>query len=234
MAGNQIFDGKLLGARDVASSDDAEIEVVDPLLITIDFSRQCSDTAVTVGGEGKAGCADGGEAKEYAGDTHKTVELSGIDVDVDLSDGGSANPEPTISTSDNIVYTLSISNPPVGDYTVSFKATDDAGNVSLTGAALAETISSEFVVKAAVPTELSLSPGWNLISLPFQPSNPGINSVLPSTHPASLVMSFENAYRAVGGFPARRRDRHVRRATCGRWSRPPRTSSSRTALIPSS
>ena len=47
-------------------------------------------------------------------------------------------------------------------------------------------------MKAAVPTELSLQPGWNLISLPFNPSNPGINSVLPSTHPASLVMSFNN------------------------------------------
>ena len=70
---------------------------------------------------------------------------------------------------------------------------DDAGNVSLTGAALAETISSKFMVKAAVPTELQLSPGWNLISLPFQPSNPGINSILPSTHPASLVMSYDNA-----------------------------------------
>ena len=114
-------------------------------------------------------------------------------VDVDLADGGGAEPEFTISSSDNIIYTLSIRNPPVGDYTVSLKATDEAGNVSLSaGTAIADTIESEFVVKAAVPTELSLSPGWNLISLPFNPSNPGINSVLPSTHPASLVMSFQN------------------------------------------
>ena len=142
----------------------------------------------------REGCVDGGEAKEYYGDTHKTIELSGLDVDVDLADGSGASPEFTMSSSDNIVYTLSISNPPVGDYTVSFKAADEAGNVSLTsGAAIAETIESEFVVKAAVPTELQLSPGWNLISLPFQPSNPGINSVLPATHPASLVMSYDNA-----------------------------------------
>ena len=189
VAGNKIFDGKLLDATG-ETTDDAEIEVVDPLLITIDFGRECADDRV--GGE--PGCDDGGEAKEYSGDTHKTVTLSGVDVDVDLADGNSASPEPIISSSDNVVYTLSISNPPVGIYTISFRAEDEAGNVSLTsGAAIAETLESEFTVKAAVPTELSLSPGWNLISLPFQPSNPGINSVLPSGHPASLVMSYDNA-----------------------------------------
>jgi hypothetical protein len=190
VAGNKLFDGKMLDAKGAVSADDAEIEVVDPLLITIDFSRECAEELID-GAED--GCQDGGEAKEYSGDTHKTIELSGVDVDVDLADGNSASPDPTISTSDNIVYTLSIRNPPVGDYTISFRAADEAGNVSLTsGAAIAETLESEFTVKAAVPTELSLNPGWNLISLPFQPANPGINSVLPSTHPASLVMSFDN------------------------------------------
>ena len=38
---------------------------MDPLLITIDFSRECH-TSID-------GCEDGGEAKEYYGDTHKTV-----------------------------------------------------------------------------------------------------------------------------------------------------------------
>ena len=61
------------------------------------------------------------------------------------------------------------------------------------GNTAADTIDSEFTVKAAVPTELQLNPGWNLISLPFQPANPGLNSILPSTHPASLVMSYDNA-----------------------------------------
>ncbi len=190
VAGSKIFDGELLDSTGAATGDDAEIEVVDPLLITIDFGRECADDRVNNG----PGCDGGGEAKEYAGDTHKTIELSGVDVDVDLADGNSASPDPTISTSDNIVYTLSIRNPPVGDYTISFRAADEAGNVSLTsGAAIAETLESEFTVKAAVPTELALTTGWNLISLPFQPANPGINSVLPPDHPATLVMSYDNA-----------------------------------------
>ena len=192
VAGNEIFDGKMIDSKgEVIDDEDAEIEAVDPLLITIDFSRECDGDLF---GEGDGGCKDGGEAKEYAGDSHKTIELSGLDIDVDLADGNSASPVFNTSSSDNITYTLSISNPPVGDYTISFRAADEAGNVSLNpGAAIADTIESEFVVKAAVPTELQLSPGWNLISLPFQPSNPGINSILPATHPASLVMSYDNA-----------------------------------------
>ena len=186
VAGNEIFDEEMLNTKDLKSGDEAEIEAVDPLLITIDFSRQCHTNI--------DGCAEGGEAKEYSGDTHKTVELSGVGVDVDLADGSSAEPEFTISSSDDIKFTISVRNPPVGVYTVSLKATDEAGNVSKSaGTAIADTIESVFTVKAAVPTELALDPGWNLISLPFQPSNPGINSILPATHPASLVMSFDNA-----------------------------------------
>ena len=196
VAGKDVFAEKLLDNKGLTTADDAEIEAVDPLLITIDFSRECGANAVKSNGDttGAEGCADGGEEEEYHGDTHKTVTLTGLAVDVGLADGTSTAPDFTQSSSDNITYTLSIRNPPVGDYTVSFKAADEAGNVSLTsGAAIAETIESDFVVKAAVPTELALDPGWNLISLPFQPSNPGINSVLPSTHPASLVMSYDNA-----------------------------------------
>ncbi len=43
VAGNKIFDGKMLDAKGAVSGDDAEIEAVDPLLITIDFSRECGD-----------------------------------------------------------------------------------------------------------------------------------------------------------------------------------------------
>ncbi len=38
---------------------------------------------------------------------------------------------------------------------------------------------------------ISLLPGWNLISLPFQPPNPAINAVLPLAHPALIVMTWD-------------------------------------------
>ncbi|MDE2803126.1 MAG: hypothetical protein OXK21_09615, partial [Chloroflexota bacterium] len=42
------------------------------------------------------------------------------------------------------------------------------------------------------PVNVELAPGWNLISLPFQPGNPAINSVIPANHPADIVMTFDN------------------------------------------
>ena len=56
-----------------------------------------------------------------------------------------------------------------------------------------ENLVSTWTVIAAKPVDIDLKPGWNLISLPFQPANPAINSVIPATHPAEIVMTFDNA-----------------------------------------
>ena len=58
-------------------------------------------------------------------------------------------------------------------------------------------------VIAASPVDIDLQPGWNLISLPFQPANPAINSVIPNDHPIGLVMTF---YGAEGVWLFSRRD----------------------------
>jgi hypothetical protein len=41
--------------------------------------------------------------------------------------------------------------------------------------------------------QITINPGWNLISLPFQPGNPAINSVIPANHSADVVMTYDNA-----------------------------------------
>ena len=68
------------------------------------------------------------------------------------------------------------------------KGEDSAGNASGTSG---HTIT--WSVGAAKPVKIGLEPGWNLVSLPFQPANPAINSVIPSDHPIGLVMTFDNA-----------------------------------------
>ena len=99
---------------------------------------------------------DGGEAKEYSGDTHKTVELSDVGVDVDLDDGHEREPEftraaPTTSSTRSPYATRRSATTRCRS-----RPTDEAGNVSKSaGTAIADTIESEFTVKAAVPTELS-------------------------------------------------------------------------------
>ena len=47
-----------------------------------------------------------------------------------------------------------------------------------------------------ISVRIDLKPGWNLISLPFQPPNPSINSVIPSNHPIDVVMTYDNATQA--------------------------------------
>ena len=103
------------------TSKDAEIEVVNPLLITVAFNRQCDSS----------GCAAGGERTEYSGDTHRTVELTASEIKVTLSDGTSQTLSPSVSSTDNIVYTVAVANPPTGDYTLTLNGRDEAGNVSI-------------------------------------------------------------------------------------------------------
>lgn len=39
---------------------------------------------------------------------------------------------------------------------------------------------------------IGLTPGWNLVSLPFQPPNPAINAVINASHPADIVMTHDS------------------------------------------
>jgi hypothetical protein len=73
----------------------------------------------------------------------------------------------------------------VGTYTVKVNGTDDVGNKLATDASYAIT------VKARASYKVALNPGFNLISLPGDPTDPAIDSVLPSTHPATTVLSYQ-------------------------------------------
>ena len=210
VAGKDIFEERLLRSDGEKSGDEAEIEVVVPLLITVAFDRECdsfsSGTGLPLAGD--TGCRDGGEEEEYSGDTHRTVEILSSGIEVVLEDGTILNlregADYNLSSSDNIVYTMSLLNPPIGKYTVVVTAKDEAKRVSRTiDSTIPELLESEFVIIPSLPVELEMKPGWNLISLPFQPINPSINSVLPPDHAASLVMSYDNA---TGLWSVSRRD----------------------------
>ena len=51
----------------------------------------------------------------------------------------------------------------------------------------------EQITLPAVP--IALAPGWNLISLPFQPYAPAIDVIAPLGHPADIVMTFDSAQK---------------------------------------
>ncbi len=151
--------------------DDSDVEAVDPMIVTVDFK---------------------GEAGEYPGDSYRTVELTSASLKITFADGSSESKTfdltTEVSSPDSIKYTIPLLNPKVGRYTLTVKGTDSAGNASSTAGH-----SATWEVISPKPVKIDLKPGWNLISLPFQPANPAINSVIPANHPADIVMTFDNA-----------------------------------------
>ena len=157
-----------------ASSGDApDVEAVDPMIVTVDWSD---------------------ESGEYDGDSYRTVTLTSAVLKVSFSDGSSETTTfdltTEVSSADWIKYTIPILNPKVGEYTLTVKGEDTAGNASGDAGH-----SASWNVIAAKPVNIGLEPGWNLVSLPFQPGNPAINSVIGASHPADIVMTYDNATR---------------------------------------
>jgi len=165
------------------------LEQVDPIIVTVDFTKSCTTGAV---------CTAAGEDAEYVGDSYKTVELTSAVLKVTFSDATSETTTfdlaSQVSSPDNKKFTIPLLAPKVGTYKLTIKAKDSAGNVTLTSPSLttAQSLVYEWKVTAAAKTSVALSPGWNLISLPFAPANPTINSVIDAANPADLVMSYDN------------------------------------------
>ena len=106
---------------------------------------------------------------EYAGDNYTTVTLNsatlkGPDGTVDVTDD--------MTTTDNkSFYYKPATALALGEYTFTVVATDTAGNKS-------SEQSAKWTLKARAKTEISMTPGWNLISLPGEPADNAINTVL--------------------------------------------------------
>jgi predicted oxidoreductase (fatty acid repression mutant protein) len=199
VAGNRIIDGsfqKSNGEADVL----ARIQTVDPLLVTVDFGRQCGRGA-DPDNSGVTKCFSGpgnsGEKEEYLGDTHETVELTRISAEVTLSNGDKKSLPVTLAGSDGVRFSLSLPGSDLGEYVVKVRARDEAGNVSKSPhSTVAQTMEARFTIVKAEPFEISLSPGWNLISLPFTPTDVRLNQVIPPGHPISLVLGYDPAREA--------------------------------------
>jgi hypothetical protein len=191
----EVTSGSITTGTISTSNAGPSIESVDPMIVTVDFNRRCVTAVCTLSAASDAL----GESKEYARDSYKTVtvtsaklkytDASGVatTTTIDLATG--------MSSPDNKRFTIPVLSPKVGKYELQIQAADMAGNNNLDAstAAAAQTLKWSWQVTAALPVKLALSPGWNLISLPFQPASPAINSVINATHPADIVMTFDNA-----------------------------------------
>ena len=116
------------------------------------------------------------ETDEYTNDSHSKIQIT-----ESLIDGISM----TIQTHNNKLFTIS---PPkngweLGRHEVKVMVQDDAGNTDF--------FETDFNVSSEPLFTINLKPGFNLISLPANPSNPDINSVVPPGHPVTLIMTYD-------------------------------------------
>ena len=116
---------------------------------------------------GSAGAADF--------DLHNTVTITSATLDaVDIT--------PLASTDDK-KFLYKASDLAEGDHTVKVKAKDVAGNEKEFTGTIKVTARSDF--------SLPLNPGWNLVSLPGEPANAAIDTVIPPTHPVITVVTYD-------------------------------------------
>ena len=180
---NELNDGDMptvnVGPKVAATGTETapKVEQVDPLTVTVSFAA---------------------EGKEYLRDSYRSVDLLSAKLKVDFADGTSETTNFNLTTDvrsqDNVQFTIALVNPLVGSYTLTVTAQDEAGNNRSDGSGTtAENLVSKWEVIPAKPVDIELEPGWNLISLPFHPGSPAINSVIPDSHPADIVMTYDNA-----------------------------------------
>ena len=122
----------------------------------------------------------GGEKSEYSVGTFKDsharvtvteIMLNGVSAMADLNRVASTE------------FSLVTHDLTVGEYTVEYTAEDDAGNEYED--------KFEFEVKERQPYEISVQPGWNLISLPATPLEPGIADVFSNNPYIDPVLGYQ-------------------------------------------
>ena len=109
-------------------------------------------------------------------DSHNKVTLTSITLDaVDVSGD-------VLRVNDG-KFLLSAQNLTLAEHELKITGADDAGNT--------RDVSQKFTVKERAAFSLTLSPGWNLVSLPAEPKTPAINDAISLTSTASIVLTYD-------------------------------------------
>jgi hypothetical protein len=136
---------------------------------------------------------------EYADDTYTTVTIT--KASLKSPSGVTTDISGDLTTADNkrFIYAPT-ADMELGQWTVTAQVTDTAGNKST------ET-TNKFTVKARSKFTLGLKAGWNLISLPNNPSDTAIDTVIGTANGVSTVYAYEGGAWKVA----------VREKTAGAW-----------------
>ena len=167
-------------------ADEGDVEEASPLFITFNYVAEGREYGLgNIDTDNVDGCEGLGVVtpttnpleidcdQDAHGDVTVTVvTLDGVDV---LA---------TLDTQDDVTFDVALAGVAVGDHTIVITATDDGGN--------SDTFTRDFTVVARNDYSVNMNLGWNLVSLPADPVDTSIDSVLPSTHPATEVLTFQN------------------------------------------
>ena len=123
------------------------------------------------------------ETGEYTGDSHTAVDLTSAVLDADADGERDLLAELVASVRNGNEWSMGIADVALGDHTLTYSASDDAGNTfdgTLT-----------FTVTEPDPFVIDLTTGMNLISLPGDPDNTSINAVFGDVPQVNLVFTRE-------------------------------------------
>jgi len=148
--------------------------------ITVDFAAGGTD-------EGDEYTGTGASSASTKYDTNDTVTITSAT----LKSGTATAVDITLSTTDNKTFFYPASGLSVDDHVVTVEATDIAGNK------LAAT-SGTITVTERKPFAMALNPGWNMVSIPGEPADSDINTVIPAAHPADTVLTYDPS--VAGGW----------------------------------
>ena len=128
---------------------------------------------------GTATSVDIGDGDSLRTDSHSGVTLSALAINgVDrLADAVRVDPWK---------YVLAVTGFEVGEYTITYAATDDIGNE-----VDEDDAEFDFEVLDRQPYEIEINPGWNLISFPGDPFNPAMGSVIGADLKADTVLGYQ-------------------------------------------
>ena len=123
------------------------------------------------------------EGPEYASGSSAAADFDSHDIVTITSASLDAVDITPLATTDNKSFLHKATGLTVGDHTVKVKAMDTAGNE--------KEFTGTVKVTARADFSLPLNPGWNLVSIPGEPADAAIDTVIPPTHPVSTVLTYD-------------------------------------------
>ena len=159
-----------------AGDTEPEVEQKRPLFIEIDFTSTFSadcDPGDNLSDE--LNCS--AESAEYAEDGFDAVTITKFELDgVDMTD--------SVKTTDDETFLVALDDVSVGDHEITIQAMDVAGNE------LKDELDVEFSVDERDPFTRRLNPGWNLVSLPGEPSDGAIGAIFTADIEVRTVYTY--------------------------------------------